>query len=448
MRSRLGSVRVRTTALATVVVAVALLVGAATVVLLQRSSMIAGVDQTARTHAANLAALLHSGALPPSISAGQQEDSFAQIVDRHGHVVAASDNIAGEAPVIARNGSRSVRTVRVTTLEAQFRVAALRASTPGSATVYVGQALSPVNEATNQLITLLSIGVPALLVVVAGTAWMVTGRALKPVEAIRAEVAAISERELHRRVPEPPTGDEISRLARTMNAMLARLDDAYERQSRFVSDASHELQSPIAALRTNLEVDLAQLDRTSWVATQREALEDVTSLQSLVQDLLTLARMPPGRQPRRREPVDLDDLVLREAHAVAERELVHVDLRGVSAGQVEGDPGQLARAIRNLVENAERHAASTITLAVQEHDSAVEITVADDGAGIAPEDRQRIFERFARLDDARTPHTSGSGLGLAIASEIVRQHGGTLTVADNRPGARFVMLVPAASPSS
>src|SRR5260370_37343507 len=138
MRSRLASVRVRTTALATLVVAVALLVGAAAVVLLQRSSMIAGVDQTARTHAANLAALLHSGALPPSLSAGQQEDSFAQIVDRHGQVGAASDNTSGEAPVIARSGSRSVRTVRVTTLEAQFRVAALRASTPGSATAYVG----------------------------------------------------------------------------------------------------------------------------------------------------------------------------------------------------------------------------------------------------------------------------------------------------------------------
>jgi signal transduction histidine kinase len=333
----------------------------------------------------------------------------------------------------------------VTTLEAQFRVATLRTSTPkGTAMVHVGQALSPVNDATGQLITLLSIGVPALLVVVAGTAWVMTRRALQPVEAIRTEVAAISEHELHRRVPEPPTGDEIGRLAHTMNAMLARLDDAYERQRRFVSDASHELQSPIAALRANLEVDLAHPDHANWAATQHEALDDVTSLQHLVQDLLTLARMPTGSRPLRREPVDLDDLVLREAQGITERGQVRVHVGGVSAGQVEGDPGQLARAIRNLLENAERHAASTVTLAVREHDAAVEITVADDGAGIAPEHRQRIFERFARLDDARTPHTSGSGLGLAIASEIVQHHGGTLTVEDNRPGARFVMRLPAA----
>lgn len=447
MRKRLGGVRIRTTVLAIVVVAVALLIGAATVVLLQRNSMIANVDQTAQTHTADLASLARHGALPASVAAGKQEDSFVQVVDAHGHVIAASDNVRGE-PAIGRASrtAPSIRTDSPPALEGQFRVATRRTTSPtGPVVILVGESLAPVQEATGTLITLLGVGLPLLLLVVAGTAWRVTGRALKPVEQIRAEVAAISEDQLHRRVPEPGTGDEISRLAHTMNAMLGRLEDAYARQSRFVSDASHELKSPVAALRAHLEVDLAHPEQADWVQTQREALTEITSLQRLVEDLLTVARLPAGTGLTCRESVDLDDLVLREADRIRTRAKIRLDLGGVSGGQVDGDPSQLARAVRNLLDNAERHATSTVTVSVHEHDSLVEVAVADDGPGVPPPDRQRIFERFARLDDARTPHTAGTGLGLAITHEIVQHHGGTVRVEDNRPGARFIIELPAAS---
>jgi signal transduction histidine kinase len=273
----------------------------------------------------------------------------------------------------------------------------------------------------------------------------VTGRALRPVEEIRAEVASISEQDLHRRVPEPVAHDEIRDLARTMNGMLGRLDDAYDRQARFVSDASHELQTPIAALRTRLEVDLSHPERADWLDTEREALGDVTELQRLVEDLLVLARFPTDAKETPRETVDLDDVVLREAQRIRTRGRVVVDLHGVSSGQVDGVAPQLQRVIRNLLDNAERHATSTVTLSVAERNNGVEVVVADDGPGIPPEDRARIFERFARLDDART-YGVGTGLGLAIAREIVHAHGGTLTVEDGA-GARFVVRLPASSAS-
>lgn len=197
-------------------------------------------------------------------------------------------------------------------------------------------------------------------------------------------MAAISEDELHRRVPASPTGDEIQHLADTMNAMLSRLEDAYARQSRFVSDASHELKSPIAALRAHLEVDLAHPEQADWLQSERAALIEVTALQRLVEDLLTLAGLPGGTRPLRHESVDLDDLVLREGERIRIRARVRVDLSNVSAGQVEGDPAQLARAVRNLLDNPERHAVSTVALSVRERNAAVEVEVADDGPGIPP----------------------------------------------------------------
>jgi len=439
-------VRIRTTLFAAAVVALALVVGATTVVLAQRRSMTDGVDTSAQNRARDLAALVRAGTVPRTLAVGKQEDAFAQIIDARGRVVASSENVGGEPP-IARQTSRSqsVRTVQVPALEGEFRIAAATASRPtGPVTIIAGESLKRVEDATRALVTLLVAGIPLLLIVVAGTTWFVTGRALKPVEEIRAEVASISEQDLHRRVPEPAARDEIRNLARTMNEMLGRLEDAYARQGRFVSDASHELQTPIAALRARLEVDLAHPDRANALDTEREALDDVTALQRLVEDLLTLARLPTETMESPLGIVDLDDVVLREAQRIRTRGRVAVDLRDLSSGQAEGAAPQLRRVIRNLLDNAERHATSTITVSVAERDNAVEVVVADDGPGIPLEARDRIFERFARLDDARGPH-GGTGLGLAIAREIVHAHGGKLTVEDNAPGARFVIHLPTSS---
>jgi len=275
----------------------------------------------------------------------------------------------------------------------------------------------------------------------------VTGRALRPVEAIRSEVSAIGEGELHRRVPEPSTDDEVGRLARTMNAMLARLDDAADRQRRFVSDASHELQSPLTSLRARLEVNLAAPEEPDWRADERQALGEVTEMQRLVDDLLALARLDARLVSPERALVDLDDVVLSEAERLRTRGRVSVDVHRVSAGQVLGDPGQLRRALRNVLDNAERHAGAEVTVSVEEADSTVEVRIADDGFGIPAEHRSRIFERFGRIDDARTRDGASTGLGLAITQEIVEAHGGRITVADGGPGACFVLVFPAASVS-
>lgn len=436
--------RVRTTLFATVVVATALLVGAAAVVLLQRRSMIDGIDTSASNRAKDLAALVRGGTLPRTVAIGKEDDAFAQVVDAQGRVVAASQNVGGEPPISIRAGEApSVHTVQVDALNGDFRIAQVRtASSNGPVTIVAGENLKQVEDATNELVILLAAGIPLLLLVVSGTTWLVTGRALRPVEEIRAEVASISEHDLHRRVPEPEARDEINDLASTMNEMLSRLENAYARETRFVSDASHELQTPIAALRARLEVDLAHPDRANWLGTERGALDDVTELQRLVEDLLVLARLPTESGETPRQVVDLDDVVLREAERIRTRGRVGVDLRGVSSGQVMGAASQLQRVLRNLLDNAERHAASTITLSVTEHDNAVEVVVGDDGPGIPLDARSRIFERFARLDDARTPRTAGAGLGLPIAQEIVRAHGGTLTVENGAPGARFVIRLP------
>jgi signal transduction histidine kinase len=278
--------------------------------------------------------------------------------------------------------------------------------------------------------------------------WWLAGRLLAPVEALRSEVAAIGGTDLHRRVRQPPGDDEIGRLARTMNQMLGRLDDAVGRQQRFVADASHELRGPLTRIRTELEVDLANpgpVDRLG--DTHRSVLAEVTGLQRLVDDLLQLARADAGVASDRREPVDLDDLVLREARRVRASGRVALDGTGVSAAQVIGDPDQLTRAIRNLVDNAERHAASRVALALAEVDGVAVLTIGNDGPGIPEDQRERIFERFGRLDDARDRGTGGAGLGLAITREIVERHGGTITAEPGEEGARFVVRIPAARPA-
>jgi signal transduction histidine kinase len=231
-----------------------------------------------------------------------------------------------------------------------------------------------------------------------------------------------------------------------MNAMLARLDDAADRQRRFVSDASHELQSPLTSLRARFEVNLASKHEPEWRASEAEGLEDVTEMQRLIDDLLALARFDARVGSPQRVLVDLDDLVLREAERLETRGRVTVDVHRVSAGQVFGDPDQLRRAVRNVLDNAERHATREVKISVQETDVMIEVRILDDGSGVPPEDRERVFERFGRIDDARTRTGTGTGLGLAITREIVEAHGGRISVEAGAVGACFVLRFPAADP--
>jgi signal transduction histidine kinase len=291
-------------------------------------------------------------------------------------------------------------------------------------------------------VRLLLIGLPILLLLVGATTWVVVGRALRPVESIRAEVESIGAQDLHRRVPESSTPDEIGRLARTMNAMLGRLEDATDRQRRFVADASHELRSPLTGIRAQLEVDLAHPAAADWQTTEQDVLVDAIRLQRLVEDLLTLATSDASAlDASSRELVDLDEIVLSEARRLRSRTPHQIDTTHVSGAQLAGNRDQLARAVRNLLDNAARHANSTVTATLAESERAITLVVADDGPGIPVEHQQRIFERFTRLDDARTRDNGGTGLGLAITQEVVIAHGGTIRV-DCAPGARFTVSFP------
>ncbi|MEY9926366.1 signal transduction histidine kinase [Catenulispora sp. GP43] len=285
-------------------------------------------------------------------------------------------------------------------------------------------------------------GVPAAALLVGVIAWAATSRALRPVEAIRAQMAAISEHHLDRRVPVPPARDEISRMAVTTNATLDRLQHSAEQQRRFVADAAHELRSPIAALRTNLEVSLAHPEHTDWPTTTGQALAAVRRLQTLAEDLLYLAR--PGDQPRHTEPVDpaelAHDLLTEYRHTHTSGP--HYTLSIHTTGQVRGNRSELNRLLRNLLDNATRHAASRVAVTIAAENGQVLITVDNDGSDIPTADRQRIFERFTRLDESRSRDAGGTGLGLALARAIAEHHGGALTLAASGP--TFTICLPVA----
>ncbi|MBO1413689.1 cell wall metabolism sensor histidine kinase WalK [Streptomyces sp. FH025] len=314
----------------------------------------------------------------------------------------------------------------------------------GPFTVYVLATPFAAEASLHTIDPVLMVGVPTAALLVALMAWAATRRALRPVEAIRAELAEIGEHRLDRRVPVPRSGDEIARMARTTNATLDRLERSAVQQQRFVADASHELRSPIAALRTNLEVSLAHPERTDWPAATREALTSVERLQQLTEDLLFLARGAHPETAGRQTVVDLS-AVLRELAdqyrpVVGARPALRVD--APEAVLVRGSRIRLHRLVRNLLDNARRHASAEVVLSARQTGRGCVLEVRDDGPGVPEQDRERIFEPFTRLDEARSRDAGGSGLGLAIAADIATRHGGTLRVAHAPRGARFVLELP------
>lgn len=450
LRARLATIRARTTAAACTVVGVALVVGAVGMLLLLRQTLVSNIDNAAGARAADIAAQASQGPLPPTLAVRGGEDALVQVVDSRGVVVASSANLEGQEAITglrpAGTGAiaRTLQSVPIGDNHDEFRVVALAAtSSSGPLTVYVASSLEVVEESVNAVRGFLLVGLPFLVVVVGMTTWVFVGRALRPVESIRREVADISAHALSRRVPAPVVDDEIGRLARTMNAMLDRLQSSTERQRRFVGDASHELQSPLAASRTELEVALAHPDNADWPAAAAGLLEENERMTRLVQDLLFLARADEGTgQARPFSQVDLDDVVLAEAERSRSRGSVAIDTSKVSGARVRGRSDDLARVVRNLLDNAQRHARSQVTVVLGHTGPLVELVVSDDGPGIADSDRERIFERFTRLDDARSRDTGGSGLGLAIAREVVASHGGEIGIEGPHAGARFVVRLP------
>jgi signal transduction histidine kinase len=407
------------------VVAVALVAGAVLLVVLQRDALRDSAQTSAEHRAEDLAQQVETDGVPSRLGEidddGPDEDVLLQVADADGEVLVTS--------------GRQLPTDDAGEVDGY----AVGVEDTDDYVVTVAVSLEDAEESTAALVPLLLVGVPLLVLVVGATTWLVVTRALRPVERIRAEVAAIGEQALDRRVPVPESHDEVHRLAVTMNDMLGRLEAAQLRQRRFVSDASHELRTPLAVLRQTGEVSRAHPGAMPPEELAETVVEESTRMQRLVEQLLVLARSDEGRLVAERRDVDLDDLLLAEAGRARAAGLT-VDTTGVAAGRVRGDAGAIAQVVRNLVDNAVRHAAGRLRLALTEQDGGVTVAVEDDGPGVPEAERERVFERFVRLDEARARDDGGSGLGLAIVREIARLHGGDAVIeGSDLGGARVVV---------
>ncbi len=432
--------------------AAVLTVTGAALVVAHRRILTGNLDEALAAQAGAIAASAATGPLPATLVPGTDDDGIGQVVDAGGRVLAATPGDEGPAPIAdPPAGATDRRTIDDVPGDpgVSYRVFSRRADGPGGPlVVHTAAPLDDIADSTALLARSLAVAVPAATALLAVVVWWLVGRTLRPVEAIRREVAGIGAggAGLDRRVPVPAGDDEVARLARTMNAMLDRLEDASRRQQRFVADASHELRSPLARVRT----EAGGRPRPPGSGPTRMPPPPACSPRSSPCSTwsTTCWRSPgptPGSRPASAARSTSTTWSPARPAACGRGAGSAVDTRGVGAAQVVGDRDQLARAIGNVVDNAARHARSTVTLAVREDGGAAVVSVADDGPGIPPERRDEVFERFSRLDGARTAPTGGAGLGLAIAREIVVAHGGTIAVDPaHGPGARLVITLPLA----
>lgn len=460
------SLRTRVTMWATTVVAIAMVAAGLGLLLGLRHSMWSDRDSTGRQRLADVTSLIRHDQLGFLIPSNGGDADVVEVLDTQGKVRAASD-------YDTRPGSPSgfphplpprVLAGHPATLGdldigdgGDFRVLARPVRVDGRpATIVVGVSLEQAEHTLSSLTTGLAIGVPALTALVAWTISLTAGRTLRPVETLRSQAADITATDLHRRLDLPACQDEVHALGVTLNDMLARLDDASVAQRRFVADAAHELRSPLAALRAQLEVMSSYPDPDRDPRMAAALLEDTVRLHDLVEGLLALARSEDPARSRSQvaRVIDLDEVVLAEVRRQRSLARADIDARRVSGGRVRGDAEALRCVVRNLLDNARRHADQRIRVTLGEQGGTVELTVSDDGSGIPAADRLRVFERFTRLDEARSREAGGSGLGLAIVGKVVTAHGG-IAYADQDPapddgglgGARLVVRLPAAPPS-
>ena len=449
---RLG-IRARSTIGATIALALALVIGG----LILRSQLLVAMtrsieDQTL-TRAHGVANLVATGDYTSVLDSPGPAPGWVQVVDAEGRVIASTANVhqltVAFAPVPSgsRSSSRRLSGLPIDSGEpvAVATVAVAVTSDASGLTVIAASPLDIADETDRRVIVSLLVVFPLLLLFGATTVWAVLRRAFGPVEAIRTQVASISTSDLSQRVPEPRTNDEIDRLARTMNEMLERLDASVTRQRRFVGDASHELRSPLASLRNQLEVSTLDNRDPEWADTVAGMITDHERIERLLQDLLLLARHD-DQSPMTTEAVDLGYLVRT---ALARRPPLDRIKRTIQTANVLvlGDPSALERILRNLVDNAERHANHSVLVRVEPSNGPAGptgvLSVEDDGPGIPDHQRVAVFERFRRLDDARAADAGGSGLGLAIVADLVHAHHGTVRVEAGAVGARFVVALPA-----
>ncbi|MEU9084667.1 HAMP domain-containing sensor histidine kinase [Streptomyces sp. NPDC048357] len=441
------TVRARTAAAAALAMAAVLAAGGLWLHALLRANLLDNTTGRTELAARKVAAQLDSRTLPPGgrLPAPESGVDLVLVRDAAGRTVATTgDPRHGPDPHELDGAPRpgpgedSRSAVLPPAHPGAERRAVVVLDAPGAHTVYAMTVLGDVDDATRAVEIGLLAGAPPLIGFAAALAWWVTGHALRPVNAIRTELAAVSGSELGRRVPDPGGADEIAQLARTVNDTLDRLERSDARQRQFTADASHELRNPLAAVRSRLEVALAmdRPDRESVAA----ALADTERLQRIAADLLLLARLDGGPAPRP-EPVDL---ALLAAEDVARRGGARVAVRLDARAPVpaSGDPARLERALANLVDNALRYARAEVVVRAAARDGWAVLEVTDDGPGIPRADRDRVFERFVRLAADRGRASGGTGLGLAIAREIARAHGGDVrALPAPAGGARLVLRI-------
>ncbi|MFD6914833.1 sensor histidine kinase [Streptomyces virginiae] len=456
-----SGIRARTAAAAALAMAAVLAGGGLWLHALLRANLLDNTTGRAELAARKVAAQLDNRTLPPGgrLPVPESGVDLVLVQDAAGRTVATTGDPKHTPDLTGvpqpGPGADARSAVLPPTRPGGERRAVVVVEAPGAHRVYAMTVLGDVDDATRAVAIGLLAGAPPLTAFAAALAWWVTGRALRPVSAIRAELAAVTGSELDRRVPDPGGADEIARLARTVNDTLDRLERSDARQRQFTADASHELRNPLAAVRSRLEVALAmdRPDRESVAA----ALADTERLQAIAADLLLLARLDGGPAPRS-EPVDLALLAAEDAarrggarngggsgggggDRVGPRVALRLDVG--APVPASGDPARLERALANLVDNALRYARAEVVVRATEHDGWAVLEVTDDGPGIPKADRDRVFERFVRLDADRGRASGGTGLGLAIAREIARAHGGDVrALPAPTGGARLVLRIP------
>ena len=445
------SLRARLTLLATALFSFAVITGAVLLLVLQRYALVRVLDQSATKTARDIAAQFDDGRGPTLVTATTSGISAVQVVNGADDVIARSPGADAHTSLITpselravRNGSRP--TVDSSTSNARLRVVGHKV---GSSTVLVFTDVDRVDDSLRILTRAALIGGPLAVLLMALASYGVVALTLRPVAALRHGAADITAAGLAKqRLPVPSAQDEIHRLAVTLNAMLDRIDSATSRQRTFVGDAAHELRSPLASLRVQLEVAQRVGPTADWPTLIDDVLVDVDRLDRLVGDLLMLARLDESAALTHREPVELDALVDEVVRGYLQpRVPVRADVAPVTTS---GDPEALRRVIINLINNAVRYAAREVRVGVapeqQSGQPVAVLTVVDDGPGIPEAERERVFDRFYRVQESRSRQTGGTGLGLPIVRDIVRNHGGRVRLTarpDGESGLRAVVVLPA-----
>lgn len=446
------SLRARLTIVSTLLFSLAVAAGSVLLILLSRYALTHVLDSAAERTASDIAYQFTAGRSSKTILPTSSGVLLVQVVDKSDQVLAASPGADPVIAVLPPDLMQRARRGATLTIDApapatgRWRVLARPA---GTSTVVVATDYSRVDDNQTILTRATVIGGPIAVLLMALATYTVVALTLRPVAALRHGASDITAAGLaDQRLPVPSAQDEIHRLAVTLNAMLDRIDSATTRQRTFVGDAAHELRSPLASLRVQLEV----AHRTHTGLTNAElpdVMIDVERLERLVADLLTLARMDEsGGTLQREEPVLLSDLAEQVVGGYAMAR-VPVTVRAPRLVEVSGDPDGLQRVIINLVDNAVRHAHSRVLVAVSVEQVAgrpvAQLCVEDDGPGLPVEERERVFDRFYRLEEARDRESGGTGLGLPIVRDLVRAHHGSVRLADcpeHRQGLRAIVILP------